>query len=498
MNSDIMVDKKYNYRESLPSVSIIEDDQGLNHLIQKNLQRLGYQTNGFFCGSEALTNLVNNPDTILLLDYLLPDMNGKEFIKKLNCSYNIPFIVMTGHGDEKVAVEMMKLGAKDYIIKDQHFYDFIPEIVKRVNKDLENEKKLNLVEKALRESEIQKKAILDGISAKIIFINQDFEILWLNKTAAASTGKSTGELIGNKCYQYFNKKSKPCDLCPAMESFKTKKSASAIINDLDGKVWENRSEPVFNTEGKLMGVVEISQDITELKKASELAAINKELETFSYSISHDLRAPLRHINGFIGILKENLFNKLDEKCNYYLNTIVETTKQMNKLIDDLLEFSHLSRKELNKQEIDLNSIIETEIKNLTSELKKRNMEWKIAALPVIRGDAILIRQVLVNLLANAVKFTRSRKNTKIEIGHISEKAETVFYIRDNGIGFNMNNADKLFGVFQRLHRAEDFEGTGIGLANVKRIIERHGGRVWADGKVNKGATFYFSIPNKKG
>ena len=226
----------------------------------------------------------------------------------------------------------------------------------------------------------------------------------------------------------------------------------------------------------------------------QLRAANAELEAFSYSVSHDLRAPLRHIDGFADLLGNHAGASLDDKSRRYLKTISDSAKRMGALIDDLLVFSRIGRAEMRRTTVDLNALTEEVIQDLRAEVGERNVVWKRHELPTVDGDPALLRQVLVNLLSNAVKYTRPRDPTVIEIGYMQSKNEDTILVGDNGVGFDMAYVGKLFGVFQRLHRAEEFEGTGIGLANVQRIVLRHGGRVWAEGKLGEGATFFFSLP----
>jgi len=231
-----------------------------------------------------------------------------------------------------------------------------------------------------------------------------------------------------------------------------------------------------------------------LERTAQLEAANKELESFSYSVSHDLRAPLRHIAGFALLLQKKGGSILDEQTLHYLNTISESAKQMGILIDDLLAFSRIGRSEVKKSRINLGYLVKGVLEDFREETKDRDIAWEVGEFPEVSCDGSMLRLVFVNLISNAVKFTRPRSKADIEIGCIPKKDEFIFFVRDNGVGFDPKYQDKLFGVFQRLHRQDEFEGTGIGLANVRRLIHRHGGRTWADGEIGKGATFYFSLP----
>jgi PAS domain S-box-containing protein len=236
-----------------------------------------------------------------------------------------------------------------------------------------------------------------------------------------------------------------------------------------------------------------------VQRTAQLQAANQDLEAFSYSVSHDLRAPLRHVAGFVDLLQKGAGPSLEKKNLHYLTVIAESAKRMGSLIDDLLAFSHVGRAELQKTEVNLDELVRETLGDFQAETKERNIAWEIHPLPAVRADRALLRLALVNLISNAVKFTGARAEAKIEIGCApSGESETVIFIRDNGAGFDPRYTDKLFSVFQRLHSQEEFEGTGIGLANVQRIIHRHGGRTWAEGAVNGGATFYFSIPKQNG
>jgi PAS domain S-box-containing protein len=272
--------------------------------------------------------------------------------------------------------------------------------------------------------------------------------------------------------------------------------------------------PILDKEGDLKGYRGVDKDITERKqkekeildlnrdlelrvkqRTAELEAANIELESFSYSVSHDLKAPLRHINGFIGLFMENKSTELTAEENEYLKKVTDSATEMGKLIDALLSFSRLNQAELRKTRIHSSVMVQKIIKFFEPEIQNRKITFRVESLPDIEGDKDLIHQVWTNLISNAIKYTIKKPEVNIEIGSVSTGNETTFFIKDNGAGFNMKYAEKLFGVFQRLHKSTDFEGVGIGLANVNRIVMRHGGHCRAEGRPDKGATFYFSLPS---
>ena len=230
------------------------------------------------------------------------------------------------------------------------------------------------------------------------------------------------------------------------------------------------------------------------ERTAELEAMNKELEAFTYSVSHDLRAPLRHIDGFSRLLQEDYSSKLDDTAQHYLDRIRTGTLNMGRLIDDLLSLSRIGRREATPKLTDLGSLVKEVLNEFESETIGRRIEWKVGGLPFVECDPSPMKLVFRNLLSNALKFTRPRDVAVIEVGQTVVNGQPAIFVRDNGVGFSMKHVDKLFGVFQRLHREADFEGTGVGLATVQRIIHKHSGRTWAEGEIDKGATFFFTLP----
>ena len=228
-------------------------------------------------------------------------------------------------------------------------------------------------------------------------------------------------------------------------------------------------------------------------RVTELNAVNKELESFSHSVSHDLRSPLRHIDGFARILKDEYAGELSQDGVRYLDRVLEAANHMGQLVDDLLNLARIGRREIAKQRVNLEDVARQAIAELPPETSKRNIEWLIEPLAYAECDPGLMKLVFSNLLSNSAKFTRTRETAVIEVGECESRGAPAYFVRDNGVGFDARYADKLFGVFQRLHRQEDFEGTGIGLATVQRIVRRHGGEIWAESEPDRGATFFFTL-----
>lgn len=289
----------------------------------------------------------------------------------------------------------------------------------------------------------------------------------------------------------------------AKGDLKARTGITADTNELGqiGSAFDSMAEKLEERQGQLERANEEIQRMNAAleqrvkERTAELEALNQELEAFSHSVSHDLRAPLRHLSGFADLLWQSSQSTLDEKGKRYLKMVREASARMGVLIDDLLSFARMGRKQLQTSEVDFNETVRQIIADAAPEMAQRKIEWTVSSLPKIQGDNAMLRQVWANLIQNAIKYTRGKDPAQIEIGWREEPEKGyVFFVKDNGAGFDMKYAPKLFGVFQRLHNAEEFEGTGIGLANVRRIVHRHGGRTWAEGAVGKGATIYFSLP----
>jgi PAS domain S-box-containing protein len=382
----------------------------------------------------------------------------------------------------------------------------------------------DLAENELKESEKKYRMIVDVANEGIWTLDKDFKTTFVNAKMAKMLGyENTQSMIGLSVTDFMFTEDFPDHFNNVKERYKGKSSKyERCFKRKDGeKVWTLVSgASVMDDHDNFIGIVGMVTDITQRKiaeneilklnieledrvneRTAQLESANKELEAFSYSISRDLRAPLRHVSGYLELLTKRNFNQLDEKGKHYIQSISEASNHMGNLIDDLLNFSRSGRVELKLDYIDMNKAIDDALIILEQEIKGRNIEWKRSPMPNVYADFNMMRQVWVNLLGNAVKYSRKRELAKIEIGTISEENENIFFVTDNGAGFDMNYAQKLFGVFQRLHAMDEFEGTGIGLANVRQVINRHKGRTWAEGQIDDmaagkagGASFYFSLP----
>ena len=376
----------------------------------------------------------------------------------------------------------------------------------------------DVTESKAAEEELRKQAALLSLAHDAIFVrDSESRVIFWNQGAENTYGWTAEEAIGRVTHELLQTRfpvSREAVDVALQERGEWEGELTHIIRKGTAIVVASRQSLRRDERGAAAAILEINRDITERKRAeeeirklndeleqrviertTELEAINKELQAFTYSVSHDLRAPLRHMAGYAELLQKSAASILDEKGRRYMMMILESAKRMGDLIDDLLAFSRIGRAETQKTMVSLEQLVKEALNEVRQETDGRNIGWRIGALPDLYGDRSMLRLALVNLISNAIKFTRTRPQAEIEIGCADGKEdEIVVFIRDNGVGFEMKYVNKLFGVFQRLHRAEEFEGTGIGLATVQRIIHRHGGRVWAEGLVDRGATFYFSVP----
>jgi len=452
---------------------------------------------------------------VILSDHGLPAFDGFSalVLAQQKCP-DVPFIFVTGSLGEEMAIKALKSGATDFVLK--HHLSTLPPALHRALNQAEFQVQRKRAEEALLMSEERYRSLVE-LSPDALFVQIDEEIVFINTAGVRLLGGHRArDIIGRSAANFIHPDDRKRILYrvrKVLDDHRTLNFIEHRIIRLDGVAIDvEMGAAPLTFEGKAAAQV-ILHDVTDRKRAeeeirrlnleleqrvvertAELEAANKELEAFSYSVSHDLRAPLRHIEGFIEILRSTKADCLDEEGMRHLRTIADSSRQMGKLIDDLLSFSRTSRVELRKINVGLESLIQGVIHEMEPDIKDREIEWEVSELPVIEGDPALLHQVFYNLLSNALKYTRTRPVAKIEIGSTQTENEFVIFVRDNGVGFDPRYSQKLFGVFQRLHRAAEFEGSGIGLANVRRIITRHGGRTWAESELDQGATFFFSLP----
>jgi PAS domain S-box-containing protein len=375
---------------------------------------------------------------------------------------------------------------------------------------------------ALETQALMLRSVLDSMAKGLVAADEEGNFIIWNPAARKILGLGATNLPSHEWTTHYGLYLEdavtpfPADQLPLVRAVRGEASTSQMFvrnPELEEGTWiEASGGPLKDKNGVVRGGVVAFRDITQRKmdeleirklneeleervaqRTAQLEAANHELEAFAYSVSHDLRAPLRHISGFSRILIEDFADRMEPEAQQHLQRIEDGTRRMGLLVDELLNLARVGRHALKLQVGNLNSIIAEVVSLLQPDAEGRAVDWKIAKLPPATCDPILIRQVFQNLISNALKFTRTRERAVIEINHRQERGQTVIFIRDNGVGFDMKYRDRLFGVFQRLHRAEDFEGTGVGLAVVQRIVQKHGGTVWAQAELHKGATFCFTL-----
>lgn len=495
---------------------LLVDDQPENLLaLEALLGDLGHRLVKAGSGREALRRLLAEDFALILLDIQMPEMDGFETAqlirgRKRSQATPIIFLTATMRTDEMV-FRGYTSGAVDYLIKP-----IVSEILRakvQVFAELAAVRiklELEIVERKRAQDERERFFSLSRDMLCIAGFDGYFKRL--NPAWEKTLGYTEDELLDKPFLEFVHSDDREAT---QTETLKLAAGREVIAFENRYRCKDGSYKWLFwsaTSVAEQQFIYAGARDCTEQKKneeeiltlnvnlqrhTAELEATNEELEAFSYSVSHDLRAPLRHIDGFVQLLKKGYAAALDEKSRSYLSAVGDAAKQMGQLIDDLLAFSRMGRAEMRVAHVNLEKLIQETIHDFRQETEGREVVWEIGPLPGVQADGSLLRQVLVNLLSNAVKYSRTRSPAQIEIGcKLEQQGQYVFFVRDNGVGFDMRYADKLFGVFQRLHRAEDFEGTGIGLANVRRIITRHGGHTWAEGKVGVGATFYFSLPKQ--
>lgn len=429
---------------------LIVDDKTENlYMLEALLKASYYKVVSAKNGAEALGLAYENPPDLIISDILMPLMDGFTLCRKVKTDEklkHIPFIFYTAtYMDPKDEEYALKLGADRFILKPQE-----PDIF------------LDIIQGLLDEVKSQKISLNEPIDVPETIILKEYNEVLIRK-------------LEDKMQQ----------------TLENEEKLTRYVKQLEEEIKERQS-----VESEIK---KLNQDLEERvgKRTNQLQVINKELEAFTYSVSHDLRAPLRAISGFSSQLLECYNSSLDDEGKDLLKSIINNVKKMNQLIDDLLEFSRLGRKDIRKNKIDMTLLCSQIFDELISYIPDKKVKLNLLELPPAFGDFSLLKQVVTNLLSNAIKFSSKNENIEITVSGKIKENEVVFSISDNGVGFDPRYSNKLFNVFQRLHGQDEFEGTGVGLAIVQRIIDKHEGRVWAEAELNKGATFYFSLPLTK-
>jgi len=487
----------------LDHILIVDDKVNNIYALEQLLNRPGRNLISVTNGNEALKVALNQEIDLILLDVQMPGMDGFEvaqILKSNKRTRETPIIFVSaelkGH---KFVMKGFEEGAIDYLYKPLN-----PEITEAkvaVLLQLQHQRR-ELIEK---NRALENYALLINNSADLICIINaaTLEIEEVNNAINTSLGYSIEEVKGTSLYNFLTEEDRhkvkqlqheqgnnfSFEACIYTKD-KTPLCFSWNIVHKHGLWFANGR----NITRQKKADEEIRQLNVDLKKnVTELELTNKELESFSYSVSHDLRAPLRSINGYSQMIQDDHAGQLTDEVKRMLNVISRNAKRMGVLIDDLLAFSRMGRKEVVGLPIDFNKLVEPIITDLEKSTDKP-VTITVKDLHPAQGDPALLSQVFINLISNAIKYSGKKENPQVEIGSFEKDDQYVYYVKDNGAGFDMQYAHKLFGVFQRLHSSEEFEGTGVGLAIVQRIVVKHGGKVWAEGRINEGATFFFSLP----
>ncbi|MEI7725484.1 MAG: response regulator [Bacteroidota bacterium] len=540
---------------------LVIDDNIDNHVTIKALINEAFPgtlTISALSGSQGIEMaLVNDPD-VILLDIIMPEMDGFEVCRRIKADKNlsnIPVVFVTSlKGEKETRIRALEAGAEAFLAKPIDEIELTAQIramlkIKNANIEKLNENKqlaslveeqlleiketqiatLNMLEDVTRENEARKKSeealikseekyrnIFENVQDVFYQTNLNGIILDISPSIKNLSGISREELLGTPVHSLYHNPEDRQILLDAIQKNGVLKDFELRLKTQTGEVnyvsinarliYDVNHKPT-HIDGALRDIhdrklaekklLELNEelDLRVKQRTAELESANKELETFSYSVSHDLKAPLRHINGFIGLFLENKSTEFNEDELEYLKKVTDAATEMAQLIDALLSFSRLNLAELRKVNINSTDMVQQIIKFFDPDIQNRKITFNVAPLPDIKGDEGLMRQVWTNLISNAIKYTGKKPEAIVDIGGNVTESETTFFIKDNGAGFNMKYADKLFGVFQRLHKTRDFEGVGIGLANVSRIVRRHGGQCRAESTPDQGATFYFSLPN---
>jgi signal transduction histidine kinase/FixJ family two-component response regulator len=529
---------------------IVDDEPALMTALCKTLELEGYTTTGFTSARSALKQLAEREFDILLTDLMMPEMDGIALLRAAQeIDRDLVGIVMTGHGTIDSAVKALQSGALDYVLKPFRLDNLVPVLTRafslrrlqaeniRLREAVSIHELARAITRGLEHEEIVQRTLgaaiqqHDAGSVRILVPTPDGRALrvagahglespgaqreplaidpsmsqWVSRAREqlsgwdgsgplqavfepAFIGRPQGVALpmvaGGHFYGILQFSSRAAQ----------RRLSAGQVKALD--ILANTAASAFEADSLLRQLRAMSQDLERRvqDRTRELEASNADLESFSYSVSHDLRAPLRAIDGFCQILVSDYAREIPDEARDLLAKVCAAVARMQRLIDDLLHLARFSRQPLETQRVRMSDLVRRVAAGLEKQSRDRRVQLEVADLPDCHGDGSLLEQVLINLLSNAYKFTATRDFARIEVGAFSQDNEQVYFVRDNGVGFDMQHADKLFGVFQRMHTQSQFPGTGIGLSIVQRIIRRHGGRTWAESRPEEGTTLFFSLP----
>jgi PAS domain S-box-containing protein len=495
---------------------LIVEDEGIEALdLQHRLTGLGYTAPDIVSsGEEAVIKAEETQPDLILMDIMLHGgMDGVTAAGRIHARFDIPVIFLTAYADDDTLRRAKATEPYGYLVKPFKEKDLHISIDMALYK--------HKMERKLKESEKWLSTTLSSIGDAVIATDKNELITFMNPVAEGLTGWKLENAVHKKLTEVFTvinmDTRKPVENPIARvirEGVAVGLANHTILIARDGTEMpiDDSAAPIRDDRGNIIGLVLVFRDITERKRAeeeirkvnaelelrvfertAELEAANKELEAFAYSVSHDLRAPLRAVDGFTRMLLDKYEPRLDAEGKRICSVISESAREMGKLIDDLLSFSRVGRTALRPSAVDMATLAKAVFLEVTNPGDRERIDFHVGPLPSVVGDPTLIRLVWMNLLSNTVKFSSKKERAVIEVGAEQRDGECVYSVRDNGAGFDMRYVNKLFGVFQRLHSTKEFDGTGVGLAIVQRIILRHGGRVWAEGETGKGATFHFTF-----